>query len=183
MGRPVGGSIGRPVAGCWPRLLAFQRGGATSRFGAVSPAENECIRRVHTPVIDGRHTFTSSACAVSGTICGSGSGGCAVIDAVGTGGEAADNDALNGSGADTTSSCDRSDAVRARGRVTRNNRGEPPCPDSSCAVSGAAPPASSTGAVGVDSASNPTATHNTRRSRHVGGRPPADSGGAISAEL
>ena len=64
----VGGSIGRPVAGCRPRLLAFQRGSASGCSGTVSPIGNGRFRRDHSPVIDSsgalgaaNHPFPSTA--------------------------------------------------------------------------------------------------------------------------
>ena len=72
VGRLVGGSVGRPVAGCWPGLLAFQRGSASRCSGTVSSIGNGRIRRALSPLIDSsgalgaaNHPFPSTAGSVA----------------------------------------------------------------------------------------------------------------------
>ena len=68
----VGGSIGRPVAGRWARLLAFQRGSASRCSGTVSSIGSGRIRRALSPLIDSsdalgaaNHPFPSTAGSVA----------------------------------------------------------------------------------------------------------------------
>ena len=113
VGGPVGGSIGRPVAGCRPRLLAFQRGSASGCSGTVSPIGNGRFRRAHSPVIDSsgalgaaNHPFPSTAGSVdSGPI--------------GTKGDAVDHDAARSPAARAATGRDTPQHRRPRHRQRR----------------------------------------------------------------
>jgi hypothetical protein len=149
--RPVGSSIGRPVAGCWPRLLAFQRGPASRCSGTVSLIGRGRIRRVHSPVIDSsgalgatNHPFTSTAGSVdSGPIGGKGG---AVDHVAALNGRGARSPAARAAtctadhGAINTTVLDGRDAVSIPGHAT-DDAAEPSntaCPDCWRAVSGGA---------------------------------------------
>jgi hypothetical protein len=127
VGRPVGGSVGQPVVGCWPRLLAFRRGSASRCSG--SPLRGGRIRRARSPVIGAlgaaNHPFLSAASSVDSSPLGAKRGAVA-HDAIDNAAGGARNLAFR---ADTgtsdhrainTTVLDRSDAVSIIGRATHN---------------------------------------------------------------
>ena len=65
VGRSVGGCIGRPLADCWSRVLAVQRGWAIRCCGTINSAGNERLRRARSPVIDSS-AFGAATCVRPG---------------------------------------------------------------------------------------------------------------------
>jgi hypothetical protein len=195
--RPVGSSIGRPVAGCWPRLLAFQRGPASRCSGTVSLIGRGRIRRVHSPVIDSsgalgatNHPFTSTAGSVdSGPIGGKGG---AVDHVAALNGRGARSPAARAAtctadhGAINTTVLDGRDAVSIPGHAT-DDAAEPSntaWPDCWRAVSGGARALNFAVRAGPGSDGrgpiSPVTAADARRSRYVGRQPPAGPGDAAS---
>ena len=168
----MGGSIGRAVAGCWPRLLAFQRGSASRCSGTVSSIGNGRIRRALSPLIDSsgalgaaNHRFPSSA-------------GCVDSGPTGGKGGSVDHDAVN------TTVLDGRDAVSIPGRAT-DNAAEPSntvWPDCWRAVSGGAHAFNFAVRAGPGSNGrgpiSPVTAADARGSRYVGRQPPAGPGEA-----
>ena len=187
VGRTVGGSIGRPVAGRGPRLLAFQRGSASRCSGTVSSIGNGRIRRALSPLIDSsgalgaaNHPFPSTAGSVASrpigandhdaTLNGRDARGPAARAATGTANHGAiDTTAFDGR--DTVSGC------------ATDNASEPSniaWPDCWCAVSGGAYALNFAGRASP-SPINPVTAADACGSRYVGRQPPAGPGDTASS--
>ena len=70
VGRPMGGSVSRPAAGCWPRLHAVRREAASRCSGTVCSPRSGRVRRAHSPVVGAlgaaNHPFPSTAGPIDG---------------------------------------------------------------------------------------------------------------------
>jgi hypothetical protein len=192
VGRLVGGSVGQPVAGCWPGLLAFQRGSASRCSGTVSSIGNGRIRRALSPLIDSsgalgaaNHPFPSTAGSVASrpigandhdaTLNGRDARGPAARATTGTANHGAiDTTAFDGR--DTVSVCATENAAEPS-NIAR--------PDCWCAVSGCAYALNFAGRASPGSdgrgPTSPGTAADACGSRYVGRQPTAGPGDAASS--
>jgi hypothetical protein len=209
VGRPVGGSVGRPIAGRWPRLLAFQRGSASRYSGTVSSFGNGRICRALSLLIDSsgalgaaNHPFPSAAGSVDSGPLGAKGGAVAHDatlhgrDAVSITSHATDNPAriARSPARAATGTADHGAinitvlhgryAVSLTGRAA-DNAAKPARPDYWRAVSGGGAHALNFAGCASPRSDgrgpiSPVAAADARGSRYVGRQPPAGPGDAAS---